>query len=119
MTLAATVGLTLAANASPVGVYINDDFRGTTLNPAVWDATYHSETGGNVYVENSYVYVKAGVGWTSNLSSKTALTPNSEAQSVKMTATNFGINDPWAYDLQFGLAANPGAAGDEAYLRTR
>ena len=35
MTLVATLGLTAAATASPVGVYINDDFS-TTLNTTIW-----------------------------------------------------------------------------------
>lgn len=111
MTLAATVGLTLAANASPVGVYINDDFA--TLDTAVWNTAY---TTGTIYVESSYVYVKAASSETC-LSSKTALTPNSESQYVKATATNLGFNDQWPSDIMFGLSSNPGGAGEEAYLR--
>lgn len=114
---AATLALSLAAavNASPVGVYINDDFA--TLDTAVWDTTYHTETGGNVYAAGSYVNVKAGSGWTSSLASKTALTPASEDYYVKMTTTMLGYNDPYGYDDLFGLSSNPGGAGQDAYLR--
>lgn len=113
MTLAATVGLTLAATASPTGVYINDDFTGSSLNTAVWDASY---TTGTVYVQNSYVNVQAANS-TASLSSKTTLTPNSEAQFVKLTATNLGFSNAWPNDIQFGLSANPGPTSDEAFLR--
>ena len=113
MTLAATLGLTLAATASPVGVYIDDGFNGAALDTAVWDTSY---TAGTVYVQDSYVQIQADHS-TTYMSSKTALTPGSEDYYVKATATNLGFSNAWPSDIMFGLSSNPNGAGEDAYLR--
>lgn len=81
--------------ASPIGVYFDDDFNGTTLDGNEWTSN------NNVWVSDSKVYVAAS-GGQSLLTSKDTVSPDA-GQTVILTAIGVSINDSWPQDMSFGI----------------
>lgn len=89
-----------AAGADPIGVYIDDDFGGSSLNPATWC----TEGSGTITVDSSKVSLQ-GVNWSANarMYSENHLQFLPEAgQEVILTSTdiatqNYGNGVYWGF----------------------
>ncbi len=125
MPLAATVGLTLAAAASPVGVYFNDDFSGTSLNSTIW--TNYTSTSGDAYVAmgkktDKYGAISDAAGWVTghgwNYNDKVianyAVSPTA-GQTVILSSTSLQFTG-WAQYNWWGLTSGDSKT-DGIFLR--
>lgn len=96
------LGVVAAASASPIGVYVNDDFTTATVDPAEW--TYSgsgSVTGGQV--DGSTVIVKGGSdGGEEVLRSIDQVSPGA-GQAVVAKGMGLNQSSVWSY-LYFGIA---------------
>jgi len=127
-TLAAMLGLTLAASASPVGVYFNDDFTGTSLNTTIWtDYTDYTSPGHDAYVAmgkktDKYSAISDVAGWVTghgwNYNAKVianyAVSPTT-GETVILSSTDLQFSG-WAQYNWWGLTSGDSKT-DGIFLR--
>ena len=105
MPFVAALGLTAAATASPVGVYINDDFPGTTLS-ATWQ-NYSAGTG-TVTVADSKMTGTAPGGDRSWVLAQNAYAVHPDlGQTVVLSSSNMELGG-WCPDTMWGLTDSLG-----------
>lgn len=93
-----TMGLTATVAASPVGVYIDDNFNGTALNLGEWTPSNTSY----VTVSDSYVHVMANHGDV-QLTSVDTVKPDA-GQAVVVTFTNLTFSLDWGQHYVQGFS---------------
>ncbi len=110
MPLVAALGLTAAATASPVGVYINDDFPGTTLNATTW-SNYSSPATAVTVADGTLTggYAGGDNGAWVFANSPYAVHPEA-GQTVVLSSTNLTFG-AWASNNWWGLGVGGNTTG--------
>ncbi len=104
MSVLMVLSLVAVASASPVGIYFDDDFSGTALNPSTWNT--YTVGGASVTVSNSNVYVAASSNMA-QLTSVASVAPGT-GQTVTLTGTNVGLSDAWPNEgMSWGFSGGP------------
>lgn len=108
MTLVTALGLTTAATASPVGVYINDDFPGTTLNATTW-SNYSSPS--TALTVAGGTLTGAGTGSPAWVYANSAYAVHPDAgQTVVLSSTNLSFG-AYAQNNWWGLGVGGNTSG--------